>query len=40
MEGVTNGFNGMANNIKDEGKWNCDEAHAQFQKCFQIVVYD
>jgi hypothetical protein len=20
MEGVTNGFNGMANNIKDEGK--------------------
>jgi hypothetical protein len=33
MEGVTNVFNGMANNTKDEGKWNCDEAHAQFQKC-------
>lgn len=39
MEGVTNGFNRMANNIKNEGKWNCDEAHAQFQKCSQIVVY-
>jgi len=39
MEGVSNVFNGMANNIKDEGKRNCDEAHAQFQKCSQIVVY-
>ncbi len=40
LEGVTNGFNRkMANNIKDEGKWNCDEACAQFQKCSQIVVY-
>ncbi len=30
-----NGFNGIVNNIENEGKWNYDETCAWFQKSFE-----
>ncbi len=32
-----NVFNGMGNIAKDEGKQNCNETHAQFQKFFELL---